>query len=137
MKKLSGPIDVPLINRTFFPEYEDPSVINMGECFAWAYCVYCLYRNVELWDFSAHAFVKDKTTGKFYDSETKTGTYHWWQLPATNAGQGCGCPDCKVPANKVRTAGEFRRFWVSMKKQYNIDYYVLHNQMERLILENE
>jgi hypothetical protein len=136
MKKLEGSIDVSLINETFFPEYEDASVINMGECFAWAYISYCLYRNVELWDFSAHAFVKDKATGRFYDSETYAGTFHWWQLPATNSGMGCGCTDCKVSAKKVRTAGQFRRYWSAMQRQYNIDYYVLHNQIERVIGEN-
>ena len=136
MKKLNGPLDVAFINRTFFSKYLDVSVINMGECFLWAYLAYRLYDNVELWDMGAHAFVRSKTTGKFYDSERPNGEEDWKDLPATNFGQGCGCPRCQQPARKFATAGKFRRSWKGCTKRFGVKWDKIHEKIKRVIQAN-
>ena len=133
MKKLHGPLDVAFINKTFFPEYEDVSVINQAECFLWAYLAYRLYRNVELWDMGAHAFVRDKVTGKFYDSERPQGEEDWKELPATNWGKGCGCPRCQEPARKFRVARKFRYAWRGMAKRHHVKWKKLHQEIKKVI----
>ena len=136
MKKLNGPLDVHFINDTFFPEYRDVSVINMGECFLWAYIAYRLYKNVELWDMGAHAFVRSKVDGKFYDSERPQGEEEWERLPATFDGTGCGCSRCEQPARKFKTAGNFRRGWRGCAKRFGVKWREVHEQIKKVIREN-
>lgn len=136
MKKLNGSLDVNFINRTFFPDYLDVSVINMGECFLWAYLAYRLYKNIELWDMGAHAFVRDKVTGKFYDSERPQGESDWRNLPATNFGQGCGCPRCQDPPRKFKTARKFRYSWRGMAKRHHVSWKKLHQEIKEVIEKN-
>jgi hypothetical protein len=73
-----------LVTREFFPEYDDVSVINEGECFIWAYAAYLLFKDIELWYTPHHAFVKYH--GRFYDSERLRGVEHWQDLPAAGRG---------------------------------------------------
>lgn len=133
MKKLAGPIDVKFINRTFFPEYLDVAVINQGECFLWAYLAYRLYKNVELWDMGSHAFVRDRVTGKFYDSEKPNGEEDWQELPATNWGKGCGCPRCQEPARHFKTARKFRYAWRGCAKRHHVRCKKLHQEIKKVI----
>ncbi len=80
VKKLT-PFKPSLITKEFFPDYDDVSVINEGECFIWAYLAFLIFKDVEIWDVNCHAFVKYK--GKFYDSEVLRGSPDWQDLPAT------------------------------------------------------
>jgi hypothetical protein len=68
------------ITKTFFPEYlSDPSMINRGHCYDWAYVSYCLYPQVQLWSNKHHAFVQIGT--RFFDSQTITlGRKSWENL---------------------------------------------------------
>jgi hypothetical protein len=136
MKKLDGPLDVGFINRTFFSEHTNVATINKGECFLWAYLAYRLYKNVELWDMGAHAFVRDKVTGKFYDSERPQGEEDWKDLPATNFGKGCGCHRCKQPARKFRVARKFRYAWRGMAKLHHVRWKKLHQEIKEVIEKN-
>lgn len=133
MKKLNGPLDVGFINRTFFSDYYDVSVINQGECFRWAYIAYRLYNDVELWDIPSHAFVRSKTTGLYYDSETPDGEVDWRDLPATNFGVGCGCGRCGEPPRHFKVLGFFRFVWRGMAKRYETDWHLLNQQITELI----
>lgn len=136
MKKLPGPLDVEFINRTFFPEYLDVSVINMGECFKWAYIAFKLYKNLELWDMGAHAFVRDKATGKFYDSERPQGVDDWKDLPATNFGHGCGCSRCEEPARKYTDIAKFRMTWRGSAARYKVMWEKLHKKIQKVVEAN-
>lgn len=133
MKRMPGKLSVSFINKTFFPDYQDVSVINKGECFLWAYTAYCLYRDVELWYMYAHAFVRSKRNGLFYDSERPHGVEDWKDLPATNMGNGCGCGDCKKPATKLLTPRKFRHTWRGMAKRCNVNYRELHKKIRQVI----
>jgi len=94
MRKLSGTIDGDLITRNFFPEYVGHEKgINSGNCFNWAYVAYRLYKNVQLWQNSAHAFVKQN--GKFYDSESPFGTNHYANLGCNTRCSWC-CRNYRV-----------------------------------------
>lgn len=135
MKRLNGSLDVKFINRTFFREYKDVSVINQGECFLWAYHAYRLYKNIELWHMDAHAFVRSKDTGLFYDSERPDGVENWEDLPATNFGQGCGCFKCQRPPRKFKTAGKFRRSWTGCAERFNVKWDKVHAKIKRIIKE--
>jgi 3'-phosphoadenosine 5'-phosphosulfate sulfotransferase (PAPS reductase)/FAD synthetase len=132
MKKLAGPLDVDFINRTFWPEYQDVSVINEGECFIWAYIAYHLYEDVELWSFGNHAFVKYH--GKFYDSERPNGEDEWEDLPATNFGKGCGCWSCTKPARKV-TPNLFKddKHWGKQTKRFNVTWGRLRELVRKVV----
>jgi len=133
MKRLNGPLDVQFINNNFFSHHARPSDINKGECFLWAYYAYRLYPNVELWDMGAHAFVRDKVTGKFYDSERPNGEEDWQDLPATNFGKGCGCPICRRPARKFGVARKFRKAWRGMTKKFNVKWNIIHLKVKHTI----
>ncbi len=122
MKKLDRPLDVEFINKTFFPDYQDVSVINQGECFLWAYIAFKLYKNLELWDMGAHAFVRSKFDKKFYDSERPKGEKNWKDLPATNFGAGCGCPICQKPAKPYRTVTRFKQRWTGMTMRHGVKW---------------
>jgi hypothetical protein len=56
----------------------------------------------------SHAFIKHRD--KFYDSERLNGVLHYWQLPATKNGKGCGCSVCKKPAKRLFVP-MFKRYW--------------------------
>jgi hypothetical protein len=118
MPRLNGPLDVHFINRTFFPS-DNPSKINTGRCFLWAYIAFRLYKGVELWTHEAHAFVKYR--GKFYDSQRPHGEEDWRDLPATNFGQGCGCSRCGRPAKQM-SPKLFKTYnqWGRLAKRYNV-----------------
>ncbi len=133
MQKLKGFLDVTFINKTFFPKYFDVAVINYGECFIWAYVAYRLYPNLELWDMEAHAFVRSKVTGKFYDSESPNGVDDWKDLPATNFGKGCGCFSCQEPAKKYRSVETFCDAWKEQRKRFNVDFQKIDQQIERAL----
>lgn len=90
MKKLSK-FNAQFITDTYFKGWEDPSVINTGNCFQWAYLAFKTFQYVELWDVSCHAFIRYR--GKFYDAERPEGEKDWRDLPACNFGRGllwCG-----------------------------------------------
>jgi hypothetical protein len=133
MKKLDGPLDVAFINRTFFSDYKDVKIINEGECFLWAYHAYRLYKDVELWDMETHAFVRSKSTGKFYDSEKPEGEKDWKDLRATNFGVGCGCLSCRRPPRHFITGGSFRRGWGYMAKKFDVKWNKVHAKIKRVI----
>ncbi len=133
MKKLEGPLDVKFINQNFFPEYKDVSVINQGECFLWAYIAFRLYKNVELWDMGAHAFVRNKLDGKFYDSERPQGELDWKDLPATNFGEGCGCLACSKPARSYKSTVKFRSRWTGMVKKFGVKWPEVDAQIRKVL----
>jgi hypothetical protein len=133
VKKMAGPLDVAFINRTLFPHHQDVSEINKGECFLWAYYAYRLYNNLELWDMGSHAFVRDKVSGKFYDSERPQGEENWKDLPATNFGKGCGCPVCKRPARHFKVARKFRYSWRSLARRSNVKWNLIHLRVKLTI----
>jgi len=134
MKKLHGPLNVDFINKTFFKEYKDVAVINQGECFLWAYIAYRLYKNVELWDMECHAFVRDKVTGKFYDSERPLGEENWKDLPATNFGIGPSYRQDTV--HKFGIARTFRYNWRDSAKRFRVNWKRLHQRIKRVIEKN-
>lgn len=133
MRKLDGRLNVAFINKRFFPDYLDVSVINEGECFVWAYIAYRLYSNLELWDMEAHAFVRCRKTGKFYDSERPKGVVDWRDLPATNFGMGCGCYTCQTPASKYRSVATFRDAWERQRKRFNIDFQKIDQEIKQVL----
>lgn len=130
MKKLNGPLSVKFINRHFFNDYKDVSVINMGECFLWAYIAYSLYDRVQLWDMGSHAFVRYQ--GKFYDSEVPDGVSDWRDLPACNFGEGCGCQACKKPAGP-RAPATFHDNWASSAARHRVDWKKVDRKVQRII----
>jgi len=136
MKRLNGPLNVEFINNEFFSHHDRASDINKGECFLWAYYAYRLYKNVELWDMGAHAFVRDRVTGKFYDSESPQGKEDWKELPATNWGKGCGCPRCHQPARKFKVARKFRKAWKGMTKRFKVEWNIIHLKIKKVIEEH-
>jgi hypothetical protein len=136
MKRLHGPLDVNFINSKFFSHHTHPSNINKGECFLWAYYAWRLYKNLELWDMGAHAFVRDKVTGKFYDSQRPNGEEDWKELPATNWGYGCGCPRCQLPARKFKVARKFRKAWKGMTKRFKVEWDIIHLKIKKVIEEH-
>lgn len=137
MKKLEGPLDVKFINKTFFPEYQDVSVINQGECFLWAYIAFHLYENLELWSMGAHAFVRSKLDKKFYDSERPKGEENWKDLPATNFGVGCGCNICSQGARKHISIKKYQHTWRGMAKRHNTDWNLVDLKIKQVIEENQ
>jgi len=79
MRKIT-PFQPHLITPTFFAQYQqDPSVINQGRCFIWAYLAFKLFKSVQLWHTPNHAFVKYQKN--FYDSQTLQGVSDWAHLP--------------------------------------------------------
>lgn len=136
MKKLDGPLNVKFINRTFFPEYKDVSVINEGECFLWAYITFKVYKDVELWDMGAHAFVRSKLDGKFYDSERPQGEEDWKDLPATNFGEGCGCSVCQRPAKQYKTIVRFKKSWTGMTKRFGVKWEEVDANIHKVLREH-
>lgn len=136
MKRLNGPPNVEFINNKFFSHHARASDINQGECFLWAYYAYRLYKNVELWDMGSHAFVRDKVTGKFYDSERPNGEVDWKELPATNWGHGCGCSRCQQPPRQFKVAGKFRRSWRGMTKRFMVEWNTIHLKIKKAIEEH-
>lgn len=136
MKKLAGPLNVKFINKTFFPEYKDVSVINQGECFLWAYIAFHLYENVELWSMGSHAFVRSKLDKKFYDSEKPKGEENWRDLPATNMGVGCGCYRCSKGANKHLSIQKFQYTWRGMAKLHSVDWSNVDAKIQAVIKAN-
>lgn len=134
MRRLSGPLDVKFINKTFFPkDYKRPSLINQGRCFLWAYIAWRLYRNLKLCDMGSHAFVQSKKTKKFYDSQRPKGERSWKDLPATYFGHGCGCKRCLKGRKTYRTAGEFKRSWTVMSDIYKVDWCKLNRKIEDVL----
>lgn len=135
MSKLTGPLDVSFINRTFFRDV-DPPEINYGKCFIWAYIAFHLYEDVELWSFGNHAFVK--YDGKFYDSERPNGEEDWSDLPATNWGKGCGCSICKNPAKKVSEVSfKSSKHWGGQAKRFHVTWEGLRMKVQRAIEDHE
>lgn len=99
------------ITETFFPD-DEPSDINSGECFKWAYIAYSLFEDVELYDLPHHAFVKYK--GKYYDAECPEGEENWKDLPACNWGLWFDTPTCHTPESfKYEWRSQVRRFQTS------------------------
>lgn len=125
MPRLNGPLDVKFINRTFFPGYLDVSVINEGECFRWAYIAFRLYKGVQLWDISTHAFVLHR--GRFYDSERPIGEEDWKDLPAANFGVGS---DYAARPNSPKT---FKREWREPAKRYNVVWKEVRAQVQKVV----
>lgn len=97
-----------LVTKRIFPGYDDPSIINMGECFIWAYSAFLIFENVELWDVNCHAFVKYR--GRFYDSVTLRGSPDWQDLPATEG--------ATTRATKYTVDG-FKFWWHNNPEKYN------------------
>lgn len=99
-KQLTGPINVGLINREFFPnDLDDLHYINQGRCWLWAYIAFRLYPRVELWTTGVHAFVRFQ--GKFYDSERPLGEEDHNNLPANSNRIVCSCPSCRIPGQPL------------------------------------
>lgn len=134
MRRKSGYLNVRFINRRFFPnDLKNIAEINEGRCFLWAYIAASLYEDVELWDMGAHAFVRSKKTGKFYDSEVPKGSEDWRDLRATNFGRGCGCNICTRPARPYRKIARFKHSWKRMAKQYSIDWEKVDQQIAKVL----
>lgn len=132
MNRLKQPLDVKFINRTFFPnDLNNVSAINDGRCFLWAYVCFHFYKNVQLWTYGSHAFVRYKS--KFYDSETFKGVKDWRKLPATRGGRGCGCRICCQPAER-QTVNEFKKphNWGNSAKNKNIKWKDVRLQVQRV-----
>lgn len=100
------------ITETFFPD-TDPSDINCGQCFQWAYLAFSLFDGVELYDLPHHAFVKYK--GKYYDSECPEGEEDWRELPACNWGLWFDSPVPHTPAS-------FKREWRSQVRRFKTSW---------------
>lgn len=99
-KQLTGPVNVGLINKEFFPnDLDDLHHINEGRCWLWAYIAYRLYPEVELWSTGVHAFIRHQ--GKFYDSERPRGERDFNKLPANIHRSACSCQTCKIPGQMV------------------------------------
>ncbi len=60
----------------------DPTIINFGRCFLWAYSAHLLFRHTTLCSVESHAFIRYK--GKYYDSDHPQGVKSWHLLPATS-----------------------------------------------------
>lgn len=132
MRRLPGPVDVDLINKTFFPQ-DIPSDINKGRCFLWAYIAYRLYDGLQLCDMGAHAFVCVRGKRHFYDSEAPDGVTSWKKLKATFGGSGCGCWRCMRGRKTYRAAGHFRRSWSRCAKQFKVDWNKVNKQIEEVL----
>lgn len=125
MPRLSMPLDVKFINQTFFPEYLDVSVINEGECFHWAYIAFRLYKGVQLWDISTHAFVQYR--GRFYDSERPIGEEDWKDLPAANWGAG------SLYTARPISPKEFKKAWRSSARRYKVVWKDVRAQVQKVV----
>lgn len=125
MEKLTGPLDVRFINETFFPEYKDVSVINEGECFHWAYVAFRLYKGVQLWDISTHAFVR--YDGKFYDSERPLGEEDWKDLPAANFGVGTSYEARPISPR------EFKKAWRGSARRFRVVWKDVRAQVQKVV----
>lgn len=120
MKKLT-PFKPALITKTFFKNY-DPSVINEGECFIWAYLAHLIFKDVEIWYLDCHAFVKYR--GKFYDSERPRGVSDWQDLPATEDGS--------EPARR-RNVSTFKKYWASQPKRFDTSWAELESKARKVL----
>jgi len=69
------------ITKKIFP-HVDRSVINLGQCFIWAYSAFLIFDKVKLCSVDCHAFVKYK--GYYYDADCPRGSKDWNNLPATS-----------------------------------------------------
>ncbi len=81
----------------------------------------------------AHAFVRSKVTGKFYDSERPKGVDDWKDLPATNFGKGCGCFTCQEPAKKYHSAEIFCDMWKEQQKRLGVNFKEIDQQIEKVL----
>ncbi|MGH2481370.1 MAG: hypothetical protein ACRDHW_17085, partial [Ktedonobacteraceae bacterium] len=131
MPRLDQTIDVPFVNRTFFPNDKDPSAINKGRCFLWAYIAFRLYKGVELWSFGSHAFVKQGD--RFYDSVSPKGERDWKNLPACNFGRGCGCPHCVTTEQVSPKTFKSREYWGKNARNRNIVWKDVREQVQRVV----
>lgn len=131
MQRLSAPLDVDFINKTFFPN-DIPKDINTERCFLWAYIAFQMYQGVQLWSFGTHAFVRYR--GKFYDSERSHGEADWKDLPATNFGKGCGCARCKKPAHRL-TVNQFKHTdnWGRNARNRKLNWGTIRSQVQQVI----
>ena len=125
MPRLNRPLDVRFINDTFFPEYKDVSVINEGECFLWAYIAFRLYKGVQLWDISTHAFVHFR--GRFYDSERPLGEEDWGDLPACNWGAG------SLYTGRRVSPKEFKHAWRSSARRFKVVWKDVRAQVQKVV----
>ena len=135
MQRLTSPIDVGYINRTFFPnDLNNLREINNGRCFLWAYIAYELYEHAQLCDIGAHAFIHSKLDDKFYDSEKPDGECDWVDLRATNFGKGCGCPTCgkgkRTYQRTYRSLDKFISSWTRMAEIFKVDWEKVNQQIE-------
>jgi len=132
MQRLTSPLDVDFVTHTFFPTVSDPSDLNTGRCFLWAYYAFRLYDKVHLWDSGIHAFIRYR--GKFYDSERSEGVTDWKDLPATNFGVGCGRADCRAPATKL-TLTQFKddKHWGMNARKRQVVWKDIDRQVEKVI----
>lgn len=121
-----------LITETFFPDYVNkPEDINYGLCWEWAWLAHKTFKNVELWDICAHAFVRHRN--KFYDSQRLLGEEDWKDLPASNFGMSYylePCGTCLTHPGRVDgnieasplTESQFKLHWGSQTKRFNMSW---------------
>lgn len=134
MPRLNGPLDVKLINRSFFPNDIDVREINRGRCFLWAYVAFRLYKRVELWSFGVHAFVKYE--GRFYDAESPIGEEDWKDLRACNFGQGCGCHHCNNAERVSPKTFKSTEYWGKNACSRNIVWKEVRDNVQKFVMEH-
>ncbi len=121
MKKLQR-FQPGIVTKSFFSTYDDVSVINEGECFIWAYLVFLLFKDVELWYMNSHAFVKYR--GRFYDSERLRGVSDWQDLPATENGDDVA---------KRFTVAQFKHGWRGQPQRFNTTWEKLESGVRKVL----
>lgn len=112
------PFQPNIIHSNFFSKYPHPIEINFGDCFKWAWIAYKLFQDVELWSHESHAFIKYR--GKFYDSETLSGTKNYRRIRTVKDNSDMG------PAASKMTANEFMEYWCV---HYTCDWNALNAQI--------
>lgn len=130
-----------IITPTFFPAYlNKPQDINHGLCWEWAWLAHKTFKNVELWDICAHAFVRYQN--KFYDSERLLGEANWEDLPAANFGMQYylqPCHTCQTHGGRENgnneasplTETQFQCHWNSQTTRFNTSWDQLNRMAQQ------
>lgn len=108
--------DLSFITKRYFDDFEDPSVINDGWCYVWAWMARVhrprleLATYIEHYDGSTHALIVD-SSGRYYDSGAPRGTFELAELDywASDLREGIPPPDPKRV--HIRTPEKFRADW--------------------------
>ena|ERR1700723_1397607 len=123
--ELPKKFDAHFMVRTFFPEFmEDPSLINRGHCYDYAYVGWSLYPEAELWSNEHHAFIQIDHI--FYDSEVVRGRRAWHNLQFFKRS-----PWASTPSPTLMTLDQFKSNW-NTRGRYWRDSTMWESMLERI-----